>query len=400
MRLPIIPVLLLMLVAVAADFYIWRVIKKHSQSKVWPTLHIAISALFMAVLVAVLLMPYRTGDNDILKATMWMLFSYLSVYLSKIIFIIFCLISSIPNIFKRRSWRAIRITGAVVAVSVFVAMWWGALINRYNIDVNNVDISGGDVPVGFDGFTIAQISDLHVGTFGNNTAFLSKLVNEINGLRPDMIVFTGDIVNRRTDELLPFVNTLSRLKAPYGVYSILGNHDYGDYSNWPSADAKEENLEMLKELQAKMGWQMLNNATQSIVLKGDTLQLVGVENVGDPPFHTYGSLNEAYPTLADSSFKILLSHNPAHWERDICNNDTASVALTLSGHTHAMQIEIAGLSPARLRYKHWGGFYNDNQNHRLYVNIGAGTVGFPARIGATPEITLFTLHHNAIPSEK
>jgi predicted MPP superfamily phosphohydrolase len=217
------------------------------------------------------------------------------------------------------------------------------------------------------------------------------VLDSLRQLSPDLIVFTGDIVNRRTDELHPFVETLSNISAPYGVYSILGNHDYGDYCDWPSDEAKRQNLDELISLENQMGWKMLNNETAFIHLAADSIALIGVENVGDPPFHTYGDLDKAYPTLDDGVTKILLSHNPAHWVDDICDAPDKNIALTLSGHTHAMQMAFGRISPAIFRYKTWGGLYNDNDNHSLYVNIGIGTVGFPARIGATPEITLFTL---------
>jgi hypothetical protein len=205
-------------------------------------------------------------------------------------------------------------------------------------------------------------------------------------------VFTGDIVNRRTDEIYPFVDTFAKLHAPYGVYSILGNHDYGDYSDWQSDEAKQANLQELIDIENGMGWQMLNNATAMIHCGADSIALIGVENVGDPPFHTYGDLDAAYPTLDDGVTKILLSHNPAHWVTDICDAPDKNIALTLSGHTHAMQIAFGRISPAVFRYRTWGGRYDDSgNNNMLYVNIGVGTVGFPARIGATPEITLFTL---------
>ena len=178
-----------------------------------------------------------------------------------------------------------------------------------------------------------------------------------------------------------------------GVYSILGNHDYGDYFNWPNDSSKAANMELMDSLKAKMNWQLLRNQTAWLRCGSDSIALVGVENVGDPPFHIYGDLPASYPgSLSDDVFKILLSHNPAHWVADIKDNPSAQIALTLSGHTHAMQMEAFGISPAAFRYPTWGGMYSDSDSlRRLYVNIGIGEVGIPARIGATPEVTLFTL---------
>ena len=206
-----------------------------------------------------------------------------------------------------------------------------------------------------------------------------------------MVLFTGDIVNRHTSELRPFVSTLSRIKAP--VYSVLGNHDYGDYYHWADATAKEANQQELYTLQREMGWQLLNNESRTLRRGNDSIVVIGVENIGDPPFPVYGDLDAAYPgDLDDPSFKILMSHNPAHWVEDIKDSPDKNIALTLAGHTHAMQVELFGLSPAAFRYDTWAGMYADTDSaHRLYVNIGLGEVGIPARIGATPEITQITL---------
>ncbi|MDE5871172.1 MAG: metallophosphoesterase, partial [Muribaculaceae bacterium] len=241
---------------------------------------------------------------------------------------------------------------------------------------------------------------------------------------PDLIVFTGDIVNQKADELKPFENILSKLEAADGVYSILGNHDYGDYVDWPSEEAKTANLDNLKKIQEDAGWKMLNN--DHVYLKRnkdgrrDSIALIGVENWGEPPFGKYGDLQKAYPSdsrhnLRDKIFKILLTHTPVHWGREVSKR--TNIDLSLSGHTHAMQASFDAFgkrySPAALRYQTWGGFYTENgigeiedfgnpdtsgglerslDKSSLYVNIGAGEVAMPFRIGASnPEITLITL---------
>lgn len=394
MRLPIVIIAAVFLLNSAIDFYIYRCLQRYFSSKIWQRVHLAVSVLTTVLLIAITCMPFRTGGEEVFRGILWMLFTFLSLFATKAIFVVFDLLSRIPAIFHKPTLRPLSTAGFLAAAAIFIAMWWGALFNRFNIDVNEVEITSPDVPAGFDGFTIAQISDLHVGTYGNDTTFLCNLTNEINALHPDLVVFTGDIVNRSTVELEPFVSTLSRIKAPYGIYSVLGNHDYGDYTEWSSKQAKAENLQQLKDLQQRMGWHLLNNANNALTAKGDTLMLIGVENIGDPPFPVYGSLAEAYPAGAcDRHAKVLLSHNPAHWDNDIQDSDSTNILLTLSGHTHAMQIEMLGISPAAMRYRHWGGLYTDKKGQNLYVNIGTGTVGFPARVGATPEITLFTLRH-------
>lgn len=223
------------------------------------------------------------------------------------------------------------------------------------------------------------------------------MVDTINALSPDLILFTGDIVNRHTSELLPFKQTLSRLKARQGVYSVLGNHDYGDYMDWNFPIDKENNNLQLKNIQKEMGWNMLNNQHTILHQGSDSIVLIGVENWGEPPFSVYGNLKKAYPNLTDSNFKILLTHNPEHWSREVVK--ISNIDLSLSGHTHGMQLifQIGDWkwSPAMWKYKQWGGLYEkentQQKTSKLYVNIGLGEVALPFRLGATPEITLITL---------
>lgn len=348
------------------------------------------AALYAFIIVCICL-PRRSGSDSTLIWIMWMLFAYFSVYVPKLLFVMVDLIASVPCLFKSHRIGAVSMVGGVLSIMCFLAMWWGALVNRYRIDVKELTVEIPGLPERFDGYKIVQFSDFHVGTYGNDDSYVRKVVDKINSLNCDLIVFTGDIVNRRTDELLPFVDALSGLEAPDGVYSILGNHDYGDYSDWDTAEDKARNMEMMYDLQADMGWHLLRNESDFLKIDNDSIAIVGVENVGDPPFKVYGSISKAYPSIDDDNVKILLTHNPAHWVNEIANGD-ANVALTLSGHTHAMQIELFGVSPAVWRYPTWGGLYEDDgKQHKLYVNIGIGTVGIPTRIGATPELTVITL---------
>lgn len=391
MRLPLVPILILLLFNLLIDFYLWRRLKQSCSKPFWPKAQAVTAVIFNIVLIVIICLPKRSGGDAGFDRIMWALYAYMSIYVPKLIFVLFDLVASLPKIWKRKRSKLLTGIGMSLAVITFAAMWWGALFNRYNIDVRHVDVEIEGLPTSFDGYTIAQISDLHVGSYGNDTTYLSKVVENVNALSPDMIAFTGDIVNRRSSELYPFVNTLKNFHAPDGVYSILGNHDYGDYYTWPSPAEKQANMKELLDMQHKMGWKMLNNASDFVYRGNDSIAIIGVENVGDPPFHTYGDLDAAYPDLEDPNVKILLSHNPAHWDNDIKDSPDKNIALTLSGHTHAMQMSAFGLSPAAFRYPTWGGLYGDDDKHQLYVNIGIGEVAIPARIGATPEITLITL---------
>ncbi len=390
MRFLLLPAIVALLINGVVDFLLYHIIKNSKHNRPWAKLQLWSAVLLAVYMIVIFIMPKRNGSDAQLLTVMWSLYAYISVYVPKYIYLIFRILSRLPKLWKKKPSKIVSSTGGVLAVVVFVLMWWGALINRFNIQVCEVEIPVANLPAPFDGLRIAQISDLHVGTYGHDDSFVRELVDSVNALHPDIIVFTGDMVNRKSEEFRPFISAISKLKAPLGVYSIMGNHDYGDYSDWPSTEAKDADVEALKSMQGKANLKMLNNKTAWIRIDSDSIALIGVENIGDPPFKIYGDLNAAYPNLKDRNVKILLTHNPAHWENDIENQDT-NIALSLAGHTHAMQMELFGLSPAAFRYDKWGGLYSDSKGQYLYVNIGAGAVGLPYRIGATPEITLFTL---------
>lgn len=391
MRLPLVLVLVILAISLAVDIFIYRRLRHDRAPRGICIGYVVVAVVALATLVTLAVMPKNTGSEAHLRAIMWVLYAYLSIYVPKIIYSLFALLRMGLSKLFHRSLRWLSITGAVLAAGLFALMWWGALFNRYNIDVNEVEVEIPSLPAAFDGYRIVQLSDIHTGSFSGDTAFLGRVVDRVNALHPDVIVFTGDIVNRHSAELRPYTGVLSRLSAPAGVWSIMGNHDYGDYYRWPSPEAKASDIDSLHRMQREMGWNMLNNDYTWLHAGNDSIALIGVENIGEPPFHCYGSLKAAYPDVSDENHKILLSHNPAHWADSISGNPDCNIALTLSGHTHAMQIELLGMSPAAWRYKTWGGLYSDDNGHMLYVNIGLGEVGMPARIGATPEITLLVL---------
>lgn len=392
MRIPLLFLITVIVLSLLVDGYIYIMVRRRCVSKVPARLQLVSAVLLYMVLIVGVSMPRRSGDDGSLLFIMWVLFGYMTFIMPKLVFVVVDAVALLPVLWHGRRWRWLSLTGGVIAIVAFLAMWWGALVNRFRVDVREVDFEFPHLPAAFDGFKIVQISDLHVGTYGDDDRFVRKLVGVINGLHPDAVMFTGDIVNRHSSELIPFVDALSGIEAPYGVFSILGNHDYGDYADWPSEADKAADVAALCAMQESMGWKLLLNQTEFMHSGRDSIAVIGVENIGDPPFRIYGSLHKAYPAVGDSVSKILLSHNPAHWTDSIAGHDDVNLALTLSGHTHAMQIEVAGLSPAAMRYATWGGMYGDEAGrHALYVNIGAGTVGMPMRLGATPEITLITL---------
>lgn len=394
MRLPLALILPVLILDALIDWYICRAVAKRCTRgrRFWLPFAVWSSVALAIALIVLICVPKRSGGDSELIGIMWVLYAYFSIYVPKYIFVIVDLLGKIPCLFRCRRIKGFGVSGIVLAFVTFGLMWWGALINRFNLDVNRVDVEIPGLPESLDGFTVAQISDMHVGSYGTDTAFVAKIVRRVNELKPDLIVFTGDIVNRHTSEIEPFTTVLRRFEAPEGVMSVLGNHDYGDYYMWPSDSVKMADRRKLHAIQRNMGWRLLNNETAEIVRPDGRLAVIGVENIGDPPFPIYGDLDSAYPgDLADDVPKILLSHNPMHWVNDIKDSPDKNIALTLSGHTHAMQIAFGRVSPAVFRYPTWGGMYTDEDGHNLYVNIGTGEVGIPTRIGATPEITLFTL---------
>jgi predicted MPP superfamily phosphohydrolase len=267
--------------------------------------------------------------------------------------------------------------------------------NRYNYHVRRVKLSFKNLPQAFKGMKIVQISDIHSGSFDSHAA-VARGVQKVMDEKPDMVLFTGDLVNNKADEIQPYTDIFSKITAPLGVYSTLGNHDYGDYVQWPSKEAKVKNLDWLKETHGNMGWRLLMN--EHIVLeKGDDkIAVVGIENWGAKAgFPKYGKMQDAYQGLPEKNipFKILLSHDPSHWDAEV-RNEYKDIDLTFSGHTHGMQlgIEIPGLkwSPVKYVYKKWAGLYQEGEQY-LYINRGFGFLGYPGRLGILPEITVIEL---------
>ncbi len=410
MRIPVLMMIIMLLGSVLIDLYITFDIRRSTKRSIWWKLYAVSAVLCIGFIIFVLCLPRRSESNDILPV-MWMLYSIISVYVAKLIYVLFSLCGRLVSVFSKRGKQShvMQWIGCIVAVFAFASLWWGVGVTRHKIQVVAVDIESPKVPRPFNGYRIAQLSDLHVGTWGNDTTFVSALVDSVNNLHPDLIVFTGDIVNRRTEELKPFLPVLSRLHAPDGVLSILGNHDYGDYVDWVSPAHRDENNRQLAEYQKEMGWDLLNNRKVFVAHDNDSIMIIGVENIGDPPFPTYGDLDLALSPSRDSvynqndhRYKILLTHNPAHWDEYVSHH--TNIDLSLAGHTHAMQMMLKlgkwVWSPAKFRYDQWGGMYDrlneSGQQTNLYVNIGSGEVGMPSRLfAAYPEITLITLYHKA-----
>lgn len=279
---------------------------------------------------------------------------------------------------------------AIPFIGIIDGIWKG----RYRYRVISHTLEFEDLPDEFDGFTIAQISDIHSGSFDNQEK-VEYGVQMVNELGADAIMFTGDMVNNIATEAEPWIDTFKKLNGKNGVFSILGNHDYGDYWRFPSAQAKVDNLNRLKEIHAEMGMDLLLNESRFFERNSQRLYLAGVENWGLPPFPQYGDLQEALNGIPEDAFTILLSHDPSHFDAEV-KQHSKKVHLTLSGHTHGMQfgIEIPGWikwSPVKFKYPKWAGLYPEPDGQVLHVNRGFGFLAFPGRVGMWPEITHITL---------
>lgn len=280
-----------------------------------------------------------------------------------------------------------------IAAVPFLSLLYGMYKGRYNYKVLRYTLEFDDLPEAFHGFTLTQISDVHSGSFTNSEK-VKYAVNLVNEQKSDVILFTGDLVNDAAEEMTPWKEVFSTLKAKEGVYSVLGNHDYGDYTQWESEEIKAQNFKDLKKLQAEMGWDLLTNEHRYLERNGQRIALIGVENWGEGGFKKAGDLDRAFDGVDANDFKILMSHDPSHWKSKV-KHDERNFQLTLSGHTHGMQfgIEIPGLvkwSPVKYRYENWAGIYEEFGRY-INVNRGFGYIGYPGRVGIWPEITVIEL---------
>lgn len=280
-----------------------------------------------------------------------------------------------------------------IAAIPFLSLIYGIFEGKYNFKVIKQTIFFDDLPDNFDGFTITQISDVHSGSF-DNPEKISYAIDLINEQGSDMVLFTGDIVNAHADEMLPWIETFKKIKTPaFGKYSVLGNHDYGEYLTWPSLQAKDANFAAIKDLHRQIDFELLLNEHRFITKGTDRIALVGVENWGHN-FKQAGDLGKASEGLTAEDFKVLMSHDPSHWEYEV-KKAAKNFQLTLSGHTHGMQfgIEIPGVfkwSPVQYVYKQWAGLYEEFGRY-IYVNRGFGFHAYPGRVGIWPEITVLEL---------
>lgn len=372
----------------------------------------SVSAFMVLLILGGMLFRTSTRDYRVLTWYYYLFGLFLVIYVPKILFVAFHFVDDVLHVlrwvffklfYRKRTFREnehaisrykfLSQAGLGLASIPFAGFIWGMAKGRFDFRVEHVPLSFQGLPKSFDGVRFVQISDLHIGGFDGLQKQVAKAIELVNAQNADFVFITGDLVNNFFEELNGWEPILAKIKSKFGVFSILGNHDYGDYYNWPNETEKIENFRKIKEKQKELGFHLLNNESVKLTRNGEEIALIGVENWGHPPFKKYADYEKASKEVAHIPFKILLTHNPEHWETQILKK--TDVALTLSGHTHGMQfgLRIRGKeywSAAQLKFKHWAGLYRENDQY-LYVNRGFGYIGYPGRVGMPPEITVFEL---------
>jgi predicted MPP superfamily phosphohydrolase len=344
---------------------------------------------------ALLLLASVRGLNQKYPALFsWLMGLMLISFIPKLCGIPILLLEDITRLFRGFPARSVWVSDValVIAAIPFCGLLFGLTRGRHHYKIHKETLFFDDLPEAFDGFTITQLSDIHSGSFTSEKG-VQKGLDLVNAQNSDVILFTGDLVNNQATEMDRWIPAFSKLKAPYGKFSILGNHDYGDYMRWENESDKNANLARLKNIHREIGFRLLLNESIEIQKDGQSITLAGVENWGKGGFHKYGDLDKATAGVPEKAFNVLMSHDPSHWDA-VTVNHKHHIHLTLAGHTHGMQFgfEVFGIkwSPIKYVYKQWAGLYERGGKY-LYVNRGFGFLGLKGRVGIWPEITVITL---------
>lgn len=398
------------------DLYVFQVVKFLTQGAADRT-RMIIHGIYWTVSIAaatmMFLLPYINYELWPKNARSYVFATIVGILFAKLIAATFFMVDDvrrgalwlIGRIFPNFGPKFIEEQGTLISRSAFLS-WLGVGIggtlyatlsygftNKYNYQVKRLKMAFDNLPKAFKGFKIVHISDIHSGSF-NDKAAVQKGIDKILNEQPDVILFTGDLVNDRATEMTNYMDVFGQLKAKHGVFSSLGNHDYGDYVSWDSPEAKADNLNRLKQVHANLGWKLMMNEHAAIEKDGEAIAVLGIENwSAKGRFPKYGKLHEAYPGAEKYPFKILLSHDPSHWDAEV-KTKYPDIDLMLSGHTHGMQFGLENpyfkWSPVQWMYKQWAGLYEDGKQ-KLYINRGFGFIGYPGRVGILPEITVIEL---------
>lgn len=406
-------VIIFVLLFLAIDYYVFQAVLLASKN--WPagwktafrfSFWIPTVLSIGALLWWVFANPYTINA----AARNWIITGVVSIYFSKIVAVLFLFADDLQRgaryvisffgipkpeglpgeVIPRSEFLS---KAALVSAAIpFGAFAYGIISGAHDYRVKRLTVKLPNLPKSFDGISIGQISDIHSGSFFNKSAVkggVEMLMKE----KPDVIFFTGDLVNNQSTEVKEYFDVFNKVKAPLGVYSVTGNHDYGDYYSWESADAKAQNFQDLIRAHHELGFDLLLNEHRWLEQNGDKIAIIGNENWGAGRFSKYGKLDKAYAGTEDASVKLLLSHDPSHWDAQV-RKEYQDIDMMFAGHTHGFQfgVEIGGFkwSPSQYVYKQWAGLYSEGNQH-LYVNRGFGFIGYPGRVGIPPELTIVTL---------
>lgn len=392
--------LLLLVVDSLAFYWLYQLVRPLDAPKFKLFFYTVYWVFSLGLIVAILVLKIRLdnihpGRKQMLISSLYGL--TVASFIPKIIFsVIFTLFFFTNNLFLDVKWVWLFPIIAVVAgLLPFLVIVYAVLKAVYRFKVHRDDVRIKNLPGAFDNLKIVHISDLHLGSFNYRYKILDRAVGIINELNPDLILFTGDLVNNFAWELKGWDKVLGKLESKYGKYAVMGNHDYGDYSSWKRPKDKKDNLTSIQYFYKKIGFKLMLNESEILTDNDEKLAIIGVENWGKPPFKQYGKLSKALKNVPEDITKILLSHDPTHWSSEVL--DQTDIDLTLAGHTHGMQMgfryKSKKWSPIKYKYKHWAGLYKEGDQY-LYVTRGLGWLGFPGRLGMRPEITLLRLKCN------
>ncbi len=382
----------ILLIIFIADPYFYQAVKTLTAN----SLILSAYWLFDVAIVAglILVMLSRSPTRTMPRLIPWLMGLMLLSIVPKIAALPVLVLEDVTRLFRGFPPRSEWVSWLAVAIAAvpFIGLLYGLTGGRHYYKVRKETLTFPDLPEAFDGFTITQLSDIHSGSFTSREG-VEKGVAMVNDQQSDVILFTGDLVNNEAIEMDPWIDTFAQLKARMGKFSVLGNHDYGDYKRWEHESDKKFNLVRLKEVHKEIGFKLLLDEAVTIQKNGQSISLIGVENWGTGGFHQYGDLQKATTWVPANAFKILMSHDPSHWDAVTLGHDK-HIHLTLSGHTHGAQfgIEVFGFkwSPIKYIYKQWAGLYQKAGRY-LYVNRGFGFLGLKGRVGIWPEITVITL---------
>ncbi|MEO0900202.1 MAG: metallophosphoesterase [Bacteroidota bacterium] len=403
-------VLIFLALWIALEIYLGRRLKKHLKSYDNPNVYLVFIWVYRLINIGFWIMVF--GRQFIRNVIGFPIYAYtpiinismMSIVMTKFILFLFIAATDIRQWIRKKRQKVeesptqlsrrkfIINSGLVTAALPVMGMWYGFFRGKYAFQLHEVELAFKDLPEAFDGFKVVQFSDFHAGSFDQTEPVLEGL-KMISNLKPDLLLFTGDMVNYQAEEVEPWHQPLQELTAPFGKFSVLGNHDYGSRRRRAAKNNRNDNVVELMKLQQKMGFDLLLNDSTRIEKDGQFLNLIGVENWGKPPFPQFGDLEQAFSKLPEDGFNLLMSHDPSHWEAQILPFDR-KVHLTLSGHTHGAQLGVElpwmKASPVQFIYPQWAGLY-EKEDQYIYVNRGFGFIGISLRMGIWPEITQITL---------